>query len=464
VYSFHNKKDIDMHVVVVGGGAGGMMGAGIAAKRGAKVILLEKTRNLGQKLLISGKTRCNLTNVKDIDEFISMYGPNGRFLYSAFHHFFREDLLAFLSHYGIETKIERGGRIFPVSDSAGDVVNAFGKFLSDQDVQVVTGSRVTGIQVTNRRVTGVQTDEGEYPAKAVILATGGKTYPATGSSGDGYKIAAALGHNIIRLRPALVPLVVEEVPLAKSMQGVSLCNVRLTAFQCRSDEIDASMTPTHDTGRGTGKKCPPRPVIESRMGDMMITHFGIGGPVTLLMSLVVVDALEHGHVSVSIDLKPALGRNQLRDRLQRDFDRFSKRSYRRILDGLLPAKMVEPFVVMTGIPPDKQGNQINAEEREKLIDLLKSLRFNVKSALPMSSAIVTAGGVSLKEIDPRTMASRLIDGLYFCGEIMDIDADTGGYNLQAAFSTGYLAGEQAADYVHTTEISGGCGPSAGFIG
>ncbi|MFH2011600.1 MAG: NAD(P)/FAD-dependent oxidoreductase [Pseudomonadota bacterium] len=438
-----------MHIVVVGGGAGGMMAAGMAARKGAKVILLEKTRSLGQKLLISGKTRCNLTNAKDMDEFISMYGTNGRFLYSAFHQFFREELLAFLHHYGIETKVERGGRIFPVSDNAADVLNAFKGFLNDQDVRVITNSRVTGIQVINKRVTGVQTVSGRYPADAVILATGGSTYPSTGSTGDGYTIAAGLGHKITRLRPALVPLVVKEIPLAKSMQGVSLCNVRLTAFRCRAEDIDTSIIPTYDTGRGTGKKSPQKPVIETRMGDMMITHFGIGGPITLLMSLAVVDALEHGRVSVSIDLKPALDKNQLRERLQRDFDLLSKRSYRRILGGLLPAKMVEPFVVITGILPDKKGNQINAEERERLLDLLKSLRFNIKCALPMSSAVVTAGGVSLKEIDPHTMASRLIDGLYFCGEIMDIDADTGGYNLQAAFSTGYLAGENAAAYINT---------------
>jgi predicted flavoprotein YhiN len=434
-------------VIVIGGGAGGMMAAGKAAETGAHVILLEKTRQLGQKILISGKTRCNLTNASDLDAFISMYGQNGRFLYRAFQHFFREDLVTLLKHYGLETKIERGGRIFPASDNAADVVAAFRKYLTDKGVQIKTHARVTAIQVGNRQVTGVQTEEGNYQAAAVILATGGKTYPATGSSGDGYTMAAALGHTIIKLRPALVPLVVREITLAKSMQGVSLKNVRLTAFQCRTDEIDPSVTPDYDTGRGTGNKQPHHPVIESRMGEMMITHFGIGGPITLLMSLAIVDALEDGPVSVSIDLKAALNREQLRQRLQRDFDRFSKKKCRSILKGLLPAKMVDSVVLLTGIPPDKQGHQINAVERERLLDHLKSLRFNIKQSLPLSSAIVTAGGVSLKEIDPRTMASRLIKGLYFCGEVMDIDAETGGYNLQAAFSTGYLAGEQAAAYV-----------------
>lgn len=434
-------------IIVVGGGAGGMMAAGRAAEKGASVLVLEKTRRLGQKILISGKTRCNLSNTRDLNDFISMYGPNGRFLYRAFHHFFREDLVAFLRHYGVRTKIERGGRIFPETDDAGNVVEAFGKYMKEHGVRVMTCSRVTEIVVEKGRVTGVRTEGGHYAAGAVILATGGATYPATGSSGDGYTIATALGHTVTRLRPALVPLVVEEIPLAKSMQGVSLRNVRLTAFQCRAEEIDPSLTPSHDTGRGMEGRRTRRPVIESRMGEMMFTHFGIGGPITLLISLAVVDALVHSPVSVSIDLKPALGRDRLRERLQRDFDRFSRRKYRNILKELLPAKMIDPFVALTGIPPDKPGNQINAGEREHVLDHLKSLRFNIKQALPMSSAIVTAGGISLMDIDPRTMSSRLIKGLYFCGEVMDIDADTGGYNLQAAFSTGYVAGEHAAEYV-----------------
>jgi hypothetical protein len=442
----HQKEKI----IVIGGGAGGMMAAGRAAERGAHVILLEKTRKLGQKILISGKTRCNLTNVRDLDRFISMYGPNGRFLYRAFQHFFHDDLVTFLKRYGIETKIERGGRIFPASDNAADVVSAFKKYLNNYGVHIKTHVRVTAIQVTNGKITGVETEKENYQAATVVLATGGKTYPATGSTGDGYTMAAALGHTIIKLRPALVPLIVREIALAKSMQGVSLKNVRLTAFQCRADNIDPFLTPDYDTGRGMGNKQPHHPVIESRMGEMMITHFGIGGPVTLLMSLAIVDALEHGPVSISIDLKPALTREQLRQRLQRDFDRFSKKKFRSILKGLLPAKMVEPVLSLTGIPPDTHGHQINAGERSLLLDLLKSLRFNIKGPLPMSSAIVTAGGVSLKEIDPRTMASRIIKGLYFCGEVMDIDADTGGYNLQAAFSTGYLAGEQAAAYADST--------------
>jgi predicted Rossmann fold flavoprotein len=234
------------------------------------------------------------------------------------------------------------------------------------------------------------------------------------------------------------------------MQGVGLRNVRLTAYQCRANEIDPTMTPVGDVGRGTGHGKAPRPAIESRRGEMMITHFGIGGPITLQMSLAIVDALEKGPVSVSIDLQPDLSEKQLHQLLQHDFELHGKRSFKRIISELLPRKMVEPFVEMTGIPPEKPVNQLGTAERKRLVGLLKSLRFNIAGSLPLAAAMVTAGGVSLKEADPRTMASRLVAGLYFCGEVLDLDADTGGYNLQAAFSTGYVAGEQAAAFVAAT--------------
>ncbi|MDD4984975.1 MAG: NAD(P)/FAD-dependent oxidoreductase [Dehalococcoidales bacterium] len=434
-------------VIVVGGGASGMMAAGRAAESGAHVLLLEKTERLGRKVSISGKKRCNLTNTKEWDDFIAMYGANGRFLYSAFKRYFRDDLLDFLRCYAVETKTERGGRVFPASDDARDIVEAFKHYLADHRVQIQTGARVTNIMVDKGRVVGVQTGSQTYPAAAVILGTGGASFPGTGSTGDGYRMAADIGHTIIELRPALVPLVVFEVERARSMQGVSLRNVRLTAYQCTADEINTSMMSARDSGRGIIGTHPRLPVIESRMGEMMMTHFGIGGPITLQMSLAIVDALKRGPVSVSIDLKPALSDKELRKRLQRDFDHYGKRNYRNILKGLLPQKMVEPFVEMTGIPSTKCGYQITAEEREQLLIMIKSLRFNIRVPLPLTSAMVTAGGVSLKEIDPRTMASRLVAGLYFCGEVMDIDAETGGYNLQAAFSTGYVAGENAANFV-----------------
>jgi len=431
-------------IVIIGAGAGGMMAAGHAAELGASVLLLEKTKRPGNKILISGKTRCNLTNAKELDEFTTMYGPNGRFLYSAFNRYFRDDLLALLGRYGVKTKAERGGRIFPASDQATDIVEALERYMSDHGTKLRTGIKVTGLEIDNSRVTGVKTEKGNFPAAAVILATGGASYPQTGSTGDGYRLATYSGHSITKLRPALVPLCVTEVKRAESMQGISLQNVRLSAYECTAKEINPSLTPTNDFGRGISDKRAPWPVIESRMGEMMITHFGIGGPITLLMSLSIVDALQKGPVSVSIDLKPALEEKQLRQRLQREFDSHGKRSYRNILKELLPQKMIGPFVEMTGIPPDRLGHQITSEEREQLLRLLKSLRFNIRGPLSMESAMVTAGGVSLKEIDPRTMASRIIEGLYFCGEVMDLDGDTGGYNLQAAFSTGYIAGESAA--------------------
>lgn len=438
------QDDAGGTVIVVGGGAGGMMAAGRAAEKGARVILLEKTERPGKKILISGKTRCNLTNARELSDFINMYGANGRFLYRAFSSFFRDDLLAFLKRYGVETKVERGGRIFPASDSAGEVVAAFRSYLDAWRVEVFLRTRVRGIRVRDGRAMGVQTEAGFRPADAVVLATGGATYPGTGSAGDGYEIAKKLGHTIVPLRPALVPLIVDNKEGARAMQGVSLRNVRLTAFQCPAADIDPPWAPSGDAGEGIKRRRSRPPVIDSRTGEMMFTHFGIGGPLTLLMSLSIVNALEKGPVSVSIDLKPALNREQLHRRIQRDLDRFGKRSYRRILAELVPRKMIGPFIAMTGIPPEKPAHQISASERERLTDLLKSLRFNIEAPLPLAQAIVTAGGVSLREIDPRTMESRLVAGLFFCGEVMDIDADTGGYNLQAAFSTGYVAGEQAA--------------------
>ncbi len=433
-------------LIVIGAGAAGLIAAGRAAASGAEVLLLEKKASPGRKIRISGKTRCNISNTAAADEFILRYGNNGPFLYNAFTRFFRDELLSLLAHYGVEAKAERGGRIFPVSDDAGDVVRALTAYAVGNGARLITGTAVTSIMESCGRVPGVAAGKGTFPASAVIVATGGSSYPDTGSSGDGYRMAATLGHTIVPLRPALAPLVVAEKERAASMQGVSLRNVRLTAYQQEASEVKWDAAPSADCGRGIAGRRPRRPVIESRMGEMMFTHFGIGGPVTLQMSLAVGDALQNGPVSVAIDLKPALSVVQLRRRLQRDFDQFSNRSFRNFLKGLLPQKMIIPFIEMTDIAGDKPAHQVTAIERETLLRLLKALVFTVRSPLSLDSAMVTAGGVSLKEIDPRTMGSRLLRGLYFCGEVMDIDAETGGFNLQAAFSTGFIAGESAAEY------------------
>jgi predicted flavoprotein YhiN len=441
-----NESSIDADVIVIGGGAAGLMAAGRAAELGARVLLLEKTDSCGKKILVSGKTRCNLTNTAELKEFIAMYGQNGRFLHSVFHRFFRTELLAFFEKHGLTTKVERGGRIFPVSDDARDVVRVFQKYLTENKVHLILNAKVTSVALDKQPMYAIQTTGGSYRAPAVIIATGGASWPVTGSTGDGYKISAALGHKIVDLKPALVPLIVRELKLAQSMQGVSLRNVRATAFQNEAASADSALTPHCNYGRGE-KKIPRPPLIESRFGEMIFTHFGLGGPIILLMSLAVVEALKNGAVSILIDLKPALTKEQLRKRLQSDLNNFSKRKIAGILKEYLPAKMIEPFINLAGMDEAKPAHQVGAIERERMIDLLKALRFNVKAPLPLTKAIVTAGGVALDELDPRTLSSRKLPGLYFCGEVMDIDADTGGYNLQAAFSTGYVAGESSADYI-----------------
>ncbi|MEN6467696.1 MAG: aminoacetone oxidase family FAD-binding enzyme, partial [Smithella sp.] len=292
-----NTARTEPDVIVIGGGAAGLMAAGKAAQSGARVLLLEKTDSPGKKILISGKTRCNLTNAADLRTFIAMYGPNGRFLHSAFSRFFRPELLAFFEQYGLATKVERGGRIFPVSDDARDVVRVFQKYLAENKVHTIFNARVSSVTRTENSLFSVQTTNGHYRAPCVIIATGGASWPRTGSEGDGYPISAALGHTVIKPRPALVPLMVREQKLAGSMQGVSLRNVRATAFQGEAATVDSSLTPGCDYGRGE-KKIPRAPVIESRFGEMLFTHFGLGGPIILLMSLSVVEALENGPVSI----------------------------------------------------------------------------------------------------------------------------------------------------------------------
>ena len=431
-------------VVVVGGGAAGLLAAGRAAQKGAAVTLLEKMESPGKKVLISGNTRCNLTNTLSLDGFISLYGGNGKFLYPAFTRFFRQELLALLGMYGVKTLVEPGGRVFPASGRAGDIVRALQQYLAENGVNLLKGTRVAEIEISKGRAAAVKTAGGVYPADAVVLAAGGSSYPQTGSTGDGYRMAAALGHTIVKLRPALVPLVVKETGKAMALQGISLQDVRLTSFACPAQEIPVSHIPHHDCGRGIGVRRPHPPLIESRGGALIFTNYGVSGPAVLLMSLAVADALDAGPASLSIDLLPATGQKQLADGLQSAFDRHGSRFIQNTLEELVPGRIAAMVLDNAGVHPEIKAGRVSAGQREAICHTLKDLRFNIQKTLPLAKAMVTAGGVSLAEVNPRTMESKLVKGLYFCGEVLDIDADTGGFNLQAAFSTGWLAGESAA--------------------
>ena len=425
----------ERQVIVVGGGAAGLMAAGQAAELGARTLLLEKMNRPGRKLRITGKGRCNLTNVAPLPECITHFGPNGRFLRQAFSRFFTPELVAFFEALGVRTVTERGGRVFPASGQAQDVVDALVQWVGERGVSLRTQSPVERLLVEGRRVVGVQVSRvpsrtGEAPthdrstgrvyrADAVIIATGGASYPATGSTGDGYRLAESVGHSIVPIRPALVPLETAG-DIAARLQGLSLRNVTVRVW---SD----------------GKK-----QAES-FGEMLFTHFGLSGPIILSLSKQVVDALRLGQgVTISIDLKPALDEQKLDARLLRDLDAHGKQQFRTLLKGLLPRKLIPVCVDLTGIPPDKAGHQITAQERKRLRAWLKDFRLEVTGYRPLAEALITAGGVDTREVDPRTMASRLVEGLHFAGEVLDVDADTGGYNLQAAFSTGWIAGRSAA--------------------
>ncbi len=413
-------------VIVVGGGAAGLMAAGQAAEMGARTLLLEKMSRPGRKLRITGKGRCNLTNVAPLAEFIAHFGDSGRFLRQAFSRFFAPDLVAFFQDLGVRTVVERGGRIFPVSDQAQDVVDALVWWVGKQGVTLRTQSPVEQLLVEGERVVGVQIsrnqaskEAGFYRADAVIVATGGAAYPATGSTGDGYRLAKAVGHTIVPIRPALVPLETSG-DVAPRLQGLSLRSVTARVW------VD-------------GEK------RAERFGEMIFTHFGVSGPIILFLSRQVVDALRQGQrVTLSIDLKPALDERKLDARLLRDLDTHGKRQFRTLLKGLLPSKLIPVCIDLTSISPYKVGHQITSQERKRLRTWLKGFSLEVTGYRPFTEAIVTAGGVDTREVDPRTMGSRLVEGLYFAGEVLDVDGDTGGYNLQAAFSTGWLAGRSAA--------------------
>lgn len=408
-------------VIVIGGGAAGLMAAYTAAEQGAQVRLLEKMPSVGRKMLITGKGRCNITNSCDLQTFIKHMTGNGSFLYSAAHSFYNQDIMDLLDRWGVPTKVERGGRVFPVSDKARDVIDAFVRALKSTGAEIETGDPVERILVADQAVTGVITKSGKQcHADAIILATGGASYPGTGSSGDGYRMAAELGHTIVPLKPSLVPLEVEEEWITY-LQGLSLKNVSATVL------VDG------------------KPVADD-FGEMLFTHYGLSGPIILSLSREVAKHLGNGQeIVVEINLKPALSVETLDKRLQRDFAQFARKQVKNALHELLPNKMIPVIIDLSHIDPDKFIHQITREERSRLVERLQHLAFTITRTRPLSEAIVTAGGVSVKEINPKTMESKFVSNLYLAGEVIDIDGYTGGYNLQAAFSTGYIAGQRAAE-------------------
>ena len=407
-------------VAIIGGGAAGLLAGIAAAQNGAQVTIFEKMRLPGKKIMITGKGRCNITNACEIPEFIKNIPGNGRFLNSALHRFTNDDIVLLLESHGLQTKVERGGRIFPVSDKAKDVVDTLVKIFTEAGGKLQFDTKVIEILAKDGQVTGVKTISGVYPADAVILAAGGASYPGTGSDGGGAKLAAKLGHKIVPLRPSLVPLE-SDYPYVDDLQGLSLRNVQGTL--------------TAD-----GEK------IGSEFGEMLFTHFGVSGPIILSLSNLAAKALGEGkEVELHIDLKPALSEEKLDARIQRDFTQYSKKQLANGMKDLLPQRLIPVVCDMAYLDEEKFINQISREERHRLLAALKNFCVPITSTRPLAEAIVTAGGVSVKEINPKTMESKLIRGLHFAGEVMDVDGYTGGYNLQAAFSSGHAAGMAAAE-------------------
>lgn len=405
-----------------------MMSAVTSAENGNEVILLEKMEKLGKKLLITGKGRCNITNSAEMDEFMKNIPENSKFLYGSFSRFTNNDIISFLNKQGVATKVERGGRVFPVSDKAEDVLNAFLQKLKELNVTIKTNFEVTKILTEGSVSIGIEGKNNgkieKIMADKIILTTGGKSYPVTGSTGDGYKMAKDLGHTITSLKPSLVPLICngESKRLCQEMQGLSLRNVKVKITENNK-------------------------VIYEDFGEMLFTHYGISGPIILSASAVLIryknidELLKENKVKIHIDLKPALDEEKLDNRILRDFEELKNKQFKNSLGLLLPKKMVEPMVSIIGIDPEKRINEITKEERKTIVKNLKNLELTINGFRGIEEAIVTKGGISIKEINPKTMESKLIQGLYFAGEIIDLDAFTGGFNLQIAWSTGYAAAQ-----------------------
>ena len=413
-----------MKVVVIGGGPAGIMAAISAAKENDEVILIEKNNSLGRKLLITGKGRCNITSSINIEDFIKNIPGNGRFLYSAFQNYTNQDIIELIEKNGIKVKEERGNRIFPVTDRAEDVLNCFIKELKKyNNIEIRTGKKVDKLLIESGEIKGIELNSGEKIfASKVILATGGKSYPVTGSDGDGYKMAKEVGHTVEKIRGSLVPLTGDQ-RLCQSMQGLSLRNVKITIKDIEKN-----------------KK------IYDDFGELLFTHFGVSGPTVLSSSAHLLrykdidNLLRENKIKLYIDLKPALSNEELDLRIRRDFEEVKNKEFKNSLEKLLPKKMIPAILELSGIDINKKVNSITKEERQKLVELLKNFEINIDGFRPVEEAIVTAGGISIKEINPKTMESKIISGLYFAGEIIDVDAYTGGFNLQIAYSTGFTAG------------------------
>lgn len=405
-------------VIVIGAGPAGMMAAGAAAENGAQVAILEKNQRVGRKLAITGKGRCNITNFCDTDDFIAHLTANPRFLYSAVNRFTCYDTVAFFEDRGLKTKVERGNRVFPESDKAADVVDTLYDYLTDLGVEIYH-KEVKGLLIEEGVVKGVRLSDREMYADAVIIACGGMSYKATGSTGDGYTFAKAAGHTITPLLPSLVPLTADDKDIP-DLQGLSLKNVRLTVTDTVTDKT-----------------------VYSETGEMLFTHFGISGPLVLSASAHM-RSMSPGRYTANIDLKPALDFDTLDKRILRDFAEFTNKDLINALGKLLPKKLIPVVIDRSGIAPHTKCNVLTAEQRHALVNCMKQFTVHIRSFRPINEAIVTHGGVDVKDVDPRTMESKLIKGLYFAGEVLDVDAYTGGFNLQIAYSTGRLAGESAA--------------------
>ncbi|MFK5856855.1 MAG: NAD(P)/FAD-dependent oxidoreductase [Bacteroidota bacterium] len=402
-------------VIVVGAGPAGLLAAGRAAELGGKVLILEKMRQVGRKLLITGKGRCNITNGAVIGEFITHVYPNGKFLRNAFSKFYSHDIIYLLERYGVASTLERGQRYFPASNKSSDVLKAFLQWVKELKVEILTNRKVEKLIIENGSIAGIIANGEKYLSKNIIIATGGRSYPGTGSTGDGYELAKHIGHTINKVMPALVPLETEGTT-AQSLQGLNLKNVKASVWV-------------------NNKK------LGDDFGEMIFTHFGLSGPIILTLSRIVVAELHNKNkVEISIDLKPALDEQKLDKRLIRDLNEHGKKKLVNIFKYWLPSTMVPVFLELLKFDPEKECHQVSSKERKRIAYLLKNLRFKISNHRSFKEAIITAGGISTKEISPKTMESKIVKGLYFAGEIIDLDAETGGYNLQIAYSTGWLAG------------------------